>query len=452
MLFLQHHQRWYMKKEKPFRIAIATLGCKVNYCDSAAMGESLIYGGFEIVPPAGTADAYIINTCTVTEKTDAQSRQLIRRALKANPGAHVIVTGCYAQHAPDAIATISDRIHILGNPDKTAIVSYVKNIFEKKKRVFIVTDSGSETAFSTTALPRFSDRTRAFLKIQDGCNNSCSYCIVPRVRGPGRSLSCSEVLQHSTVLAQSGYREIVLTGIHLGAYGSDLNPPVTLFDLLKSLTADKNLSTMRIRLSSVEPQEFSDELIAFLSRTEKVCPHLHIPLQSGDEAVLKKMNRNYTPSFFKALIEKLLSAIPAVNVGIDVIAGFPGESEAQFQNTRCFIQDLPIGYLHVFPYSRRPGTPAAAWSDQVPEKIKKERTALLREESLKKRARFYSSFLQQKLQVLIEAKRDRSNGLLKGFSRNYIPVLVAGGDELMGKEITVRVIEVRESEVYGEQV
>jgi len=440
-----------MKKEVPITIAIATLGCKVNYCDSAAMGESLIHGGFEIVPPAGTADAYIINTCTVTEKTDAQSRQLIRRALKANPQAHVIVTGCYAQHAPDAIATISDRIHILGNPDKTAILSYVKKILEERKRVFSVTDSGSETSFSTAALPRFLNRTRAFLKIQDGCNNRCSYCIVPRVRGPGRSLSCSEVLQHSTVLAQSGYREIVLTGIHLGAYGTDLNPPATLFSLLTNLTADKNLSTMRIRLSSVEPQEISDELIAFLSRIEKVCPHLHIPLQSGDETVLKKMNRNYTPSFFKTRVEKLLSAIPAVNVGIDVIVGFPGESEAQFQNTLCFIQDLPIGYLHVFPYSRRPGTPAAEWSAQVPEKIKKERTALLREESLKKKARFYSSFLQRELQVLIEAKRDRSSGLLKGFSRNYIPVLVAGGNELVGKEITVKVTGVRETAVYGEK-
>jgi threonylcarbamoyladenosine tRNA methylthiotransferase MtaB len=245
---------------------------------------------------------------------------------------------------------------------------------------------------------------------------------------------------------------MVLTGIHLGAYGSDLNPPVTLFELLRSLSADKNLSTMRIRLSSVEPQEISDELIAFLSRTDKVCPHLHIPLQSGDETVLKNMNRNYTPSFFKALVEKLLSAIPAVNVGIDVIAGFPGESEARFQNTLCFIQELPIGYLHVFPYSRRPGTPAAAWSDQVPEKIKKERTALLREESLRKKRLYYSSFLQRELQVLIEAKRDRSCGLLKGFSRNYIPVLVAGGNELVGQEITVRVTEVRENRVYGEKV
>ena len=438
-----------MKKEQQPRIAIATLGCKVNYCDSAAMGEALIHGGYEIVPPAGMADVYIINTCTVTEKTDAQSRQLIRRAIKANSSAHVIVTGCYAQHAPDAIAALSGRIHILGNPEKSAICACLKEILGERSRE---PESAHDNISSTAALPRFLKRTRAFLKIQDGCNNSCSYCIVPQVRGPGRSLSLAEVQQQSTVFAQSGYREIVLTGIHLGAYGEDLFPAVSLCDLLTVLTADKSLLQTRIRLSSIEPQEISDELISLLSRSHSVCRHLHIPLQSGDEAVLQKMNRNYTPAFFKARIEKLISALPLVNIGIDVIAGFPGETEERFQNTLHFIQGLSIGYLHVFPYSRRPGTPAAAWSDQVPEKIKKERTALLREESLKKKARFYSSFLQQTLQVLIEGKRDRDSGLLKGFSRNYIPVLVAGSTDLMGKEITIKVIEVGESAVYGEKV
>ena len=442
----------FMKEKEPITIAIATLGCKVNYYDSAAMGESLLLAGYELVPPAGVADVYIINSCTVTERTDAQSRQLIRRALKANPRAQVIVTGCYAQHSPAAIAAISDWIHILGNPDKAVICSCVKKILEKKKQVFSVTDSIKDKLFRATPLPRFVNRTRAFLKIQDGCNNSCSYCIVPQVRGPSRSLAPAAVAQHSCALAQAGYQEIVLTGIHLGTYGVDLTPPVTLTGLLRSLCSEKTLATARIRLSSLEPQEISDDLIALLSCSGIVCPHLHIPLQSGDESVLKRMNRNYTPAFFKSLVEKLTAAIPGVNIGIDVIAGFPGETEEQFQNTLRFIQDLPAGYLHVFPYSRRPGTPAAQWDEQIPDTIKKERVALLREESLRKRQRLYFSFLKQTLQVLIEAKRDRSSSRLKGFSRNYIPVLVAGGKERIGKEITVMVTEVRENGVYGEKI
>jgi threonylcarbamoyladenosine tRNA methylthiotransferase MtaB len=441
-----------MKETVAVTVAIATLGCKVNYYDSAAMREALLQAGYTLVPPAAAADVYIINSCTVTEKTDAQSRQLIRRALKANPQAQVIVTGCYAQHSSNAIAAISDRIHILGNPEKSAICSCVKTILEENKRVLSVTDSGQDRLFSTAPLPRFLDRTRAFFKIQDGCNGSCSYCIVPQVRGPSRSMPVAEVLRNTLALAQSGYQEIVLTGIHLGTYGADLIPPVSLTGLLHSICSGKTLAGKRLRLSSLEPQEITDELMAFLSCSGIVCPHLHIPLQSGDETILKRMNRNYTPAFFKALMEKLSSIVPGLNIGIDVIAGFPGETEKQFQNTLRFIEELPAGYLHVFPYSRRPGTPAANWDGQIPDKIKKERTALLREESLRKRQRFYSLFLRQPLQVLLEAKRDRMSGLLKGFSRNYIPVLVAGGRELIGQEITVMVAEVKESGVYGEKV
>jgi threonylcarbamoyladenosine tRNA methylthiotransferase MtaB len=442
----------FMKENEPVTVAIATLGCKVNYYDSASMAEALLQDGYRMVLPAAAADVYIINSCTVTERTDAQSRQLIRRALKTNPRAQVIVTGCYAQHSPAAIAALSERIHILGNPEKSAIRSCIKKILEDKKRVFNVTDSKRDTTFSQGFLPRFVNRTRAFLKIQDGCNNSCSYCIVPQVRGPSRSLAPAAVVQHSCALAQAGYKEIVLTGIHLGTYGVDLTPPATLAGLLYRLCSEKTLAAMRIRLSSLEPQEISDELIALLSCSGIVCPHLHIPLQSGDESVLKRMNRNYTPGFFKSLVEKLTSSIPGLNIGVDVIAGFPGETEEQFQNTLRSIQDLPAGYLHVFPYSRRPGTPAAQWGEQVPDIIKKERAALLRVESLRKRRRLYSSFLKQTLQVLIEAKRDYSSGLLKGFSRNYIPVLVAGGEELIGEEITVLVTEVRENGVYGEKI
>jgi threonylcarbamoyladenosine tRNA methylthiotransferase MtaB len=253
-------------------------------------------------------------------------------------------------------------------------------------------------------------------------------------------------------LARTGYRETVLTGIHLGAYGLDLVPAVTISDLLSRVSSDDSLAGIRLRLSSIEPNEISGELIDLLSRSDRVCPHLHIPLQSGDQEILKKMNRCYTPDFFRQVVKRLAASIPGVNIGVDVIAGYPGETEAHFQNTLRFIQALPIAYLHVFPYSRRPGTPAAATENQISESVKKQRTALLREESLVKKQLFYAGFSSKTLPVLIEAKSDPESGLLKGFSRNYIPVLVAGGKELIGQEISVRVTEVKGNRVYGEKV
>jgi len=271
------------------------------------------------------------------------------------------------------------------------------------------------------------------------------------VRGSSRSIPLKDALENITSLARSGFREIVLTGIHMGAYGLDLIPQKSLLDLLQHLAEDERLSGVRIRLSSIEPNEITDELIDFLSRSDMVCPHLHIPLQSGDEIVLRSMNRSYTPAGFKYSIEKLVASIPSLNIGVDVIAGFPGETETHFQNTLRFIQDLPVGYLHVFPYSRRPGTPAALLPEHVPESIKKQRTAMLRQISLSKKRRFYTSFLNTTLQVLVEGKRDQKTQRLKGFSRNYIPVFIDGHDELMGNEIMVTVVDVQETSVFGEK-
>jgi threonylcarbamoyladenosine tRNA methylthiotransferase MtaB len=350
----QRQEQLSVKKNPSLKVAITTLGCKVNFFDSAAMGESLRGGGFEVLPFPASADIYIINSCTVTESTDAQSRQLIRRALRMNPDAPVIVTGCYAQHSADAIAAISDRLHILGNQEKGNILTYLRNITADSSRIICVSDIACAKNLSAPALPSTFNRTRAFLKIQDGCNAACSYCIVPRVRGSSRSIPLEDAVKNIIALSRSGFREIVLTGIHMGAYGLDLIPQKSLLDLLQHLAGDERLSSVRIRLSSIEPNEITDELIFFLSRSEIVCSHLHIPLQSGDEVMLKSMNRNYTQVGFKNIIEKLVAAIPDLNIGVDVIAGFPGETEAHFENTLRSIQDLPVGYLHVFPYSRRP--------------------------------------------------------------------------------------------------
>jgi threonylcarbamoyladenosine tRNA methylthiotransferase MtaB len=440
-----------VENKRSLKVAITTLGCKVNFFDSAAMGESLRGGGFEVLPFPASADIYIINSCTVTESTDAQSRQLIRRALRLNPDAAVIVTGCYAQHSADAVAAISDRLHILGNSEKGNILTYLRKIIVDSSRIVCVSDIACVKNLSAPALPSSFNRTRAFLKIQDGCNAACSYCIVPRVRGLSRSIPLEDAIENITSLARSGFREIVLTGIHMGAYGLDLIPQKSLLDLLQHLAEDERLTGVRIRLSSIEPNEITDELIDILSRSDMVCPHLHIPLQSGDEIVLRSMNRSYTPAGFKYSIEKLVASIPSLNIGVDVIAGFPGETETHFQNTLRFIQDLPVGYLHVFPYSRRPGTPAALLPEHVPESIKKQRTAMLRQISLSKKRRFYTSFLNTTLQVLVEGKRDQKTQRLKGFSRNYIPVFIDGHDELMGNEIMVTVVDVQETSVFGEK-
>jgi threonylcarbamoyladenosine tRNA methylthiotransferase MtaB len=440
-----------VKNNSSLKVAFTTLGCKVNFFDSAAMTESLRSGGFKIIPFSEVADVYIINSCTVTESTDSQSRQLIRRALRMNPQAQVIVTGCYAQHSADAIAAISDRLHILGNQEKANILAYLRKITADNARIICVSDIACARNLSAPLLPSSFNRTRAFLKIQDGCNAACSYCIVPGVRGPSRSIPLEKAVENIASLARSGFREIVLTGIHMGAYGLDLIPQKSLLNLLQHLADDEKLTNVRIRLSSIEPNEITDELIDFISRSDQVCPHFHIPLQSGDEIILKSMNRGYTPAGFKHIIEKLASSIPDLNIGVDVIAGFPGETEAHFENTLLFIQNLPVGYLHVFPYSRRLGTPAALLPDHVPESIKKKRTAILREISLGKKKRFYASFLNKTLTVLLEGKRDRKTQHLKGFSRNYIPVLIDGSDELMGNEVRVRVVDLQESSVYGEK-
>lgn len=438
-----------MGQNRSLKIAIATLGCKVNFFDSAAMAAALRRDGFDIVPFSAVSDVYIINSCTVTESSDAQSRQLIRRALRMNPYAQVVVTGCYAQHAADALAGISSRLHILGNFEKEDICSYIKKIIAGNSRILCISSPARAHNLYLFPVPLFFKRTRAFLKIQDGCSAACSYCIVPYVRGMSRSLPVEQTLESCASLVRQGYREIVLTGIHLGMYGLDLQPPVSLVALLKKLTDDARFTGVRIRLSSIEPNEISDALVALIARSHNICPHLHIPLQSGDELVLTRMNRSYTPSGFKRIIETLTQTIPDLNVGVDVMAGFPGETEAQFEKTLRLVQELPVGYLHVFPYSRRPGTAAAHLPDQIPEPIKKQRTATLRKMALQKKLVFYTSCLNKAMPVLIEGTRDRKTQLLRGVSRNYIPVLLNGSNILMGKEIIARITGITETGVYG---
>jgi threonylcarbamoyladenosine tRNA methylthiotransferase MtaB len=436
-----------MDRKSPLRIALVTLGCKANQSDAASMAAELLNQGHRIVPPSQAADVTIVHTCTVTQKTDYQSRQIIRRMAARNPRGQVIVTGCYAQVSPEILQNIPGVDYVVGMAERKRIPEIIGSQEKSRKAAVLLSPMEKQGGFEEGRPPHFADRTRAFLKVQDGCNSFCSYCIVPYARGRNRSLPPERVLFQARELAAQGFKEIVLTGIHLGTYGEDLLPPPSLTTLLQSL--EKENLGFRLRLSSIEPREFNPPLLEFLANSPRVCPHLHIPLQSGDDQILRRMNRNYSAGFFADLVNRLARTNPGAAIGADVIGGFPGEDDSAFRNTMSLIETIPLAYLHVFPFSRRKGTPAAAFPGQVPPQVIRARCHALRELGEKKRHSFSRSFLGKTLKVLVEGKRDRESGMLKGFSANYVSVLLPGGEELVNQEVDVKVTEVRDGKVFG---
>ncbi|MDY0349987.1 MAG: tRNA (N(6)-L-threonylcarbamoyladenosine(37)-C(2))-methylthiotransferase MtaB [Desulfobulbaceae bacterium] len=417
------------------KVAITTLGCKVNQFESASFASSFAQAGCELVPFAGKADVYVINTCAVTGRAAQQSRQLIRRALKANPAARLVVTGCFAQMAPSEIVDLADSpLCIVGNGNKHLVVEAA---LTERTCDLSVLMGNIRLKREITPLPvrRFSGRTRAFLRIQDGCDNFCSYCIVPYTRGRSRSLPMEQVLEQTAVFAGEGYREIVITGINVGKYGLDLVGGISLTTLIARLCRD--FPTMRFRLSSVELTEVDDRLLALMNNEPNFMPHLHIPLQSGDNDILARMNRRYTAEEFSRTVTRIAGAVPPAAIGCDILCGFPGESEAAHDNTFRLLADLPVTYLHVFPYSRRPGTLAASMNRQLPKKIKDQRVRRLRELDRTLRSRFHELHFGTVRQVLVE-RVHRTSGLLQGFSDNYIPVRFEGDSRLKGTIVPVR--------------
>jgi len=400
------------------RVAIATLGCKVNQADSAALAEAVEGQGFVLVPFDEVADIYIVNTCTVTGRTDSQSRQLVRRAARRNPTASIVVTGCYAQISPEAIRSLPGVALVAGTAEKSRIHEMLADPERIRAGGVFVGDVSALHTFEGPIGLHSAGHTRAFLKIQDGCDAFCRYCIVPYARGPSRSLPLPDALAGLKDLASAGYRETVLTGVHLGAYGRDLDPPADLPSLIES--AERQGGVRRLRLSSIEPREVTEGIIAQMRRSRFLCRHLHIPLQSGDSEILQRMGRNYDGEFFLALLEAVVAAIPDIAVGADVMAGFPGETSAQFENTCDLLLKAPVAYLHVFPYSDRPGTEASRMSGKVAEMEKKRRSEILRGIGKQKRRSFAGRFLGRELSVLIEGKK--AGGFVRGFSDNYIPV------------------------------
>ena len=426
----------------PKKIAITTLGCKINQFESAAMTEALEQNGYGMVPFSEIADIYVINSCTVTAKTDAESRRLIRRATRMNPEARVVVTGCYAQMNAEELLKLPGVNLILGNSEKKDIVGFVQGLSDEPQAV--VSDISLERSGEGTPLESFAEHTRAFLQVQNGCDARCAYCIVPYARGASRSVAIREALDGMAAFAAKGFREIVLTGIHLGAYGLDLAPPTDLLGLMAR--AEEQALVKRLRIGSVEPTEVSPELVRFMASSSIVCPHLHLPLQSGSDGVLARMNRGYDTALFREVVQSLFAAMPDICIGSDVIAGFPAESDEEFEETYRFIESLPLAYLHVFPFSQRPGTPAATMTPQVHSRVIKERAEKLRGLSEKKKHDYAAGFVGRELQVLVQ----RDEGGRKGLSRNYLPVLIEGGSEaLVNREVTVLITGAKRGELVG---
>ncbi|PNU20716.1 tRNA (N(6)-L-threonylcarbamoyladenosine(37)-C(2))-methylthiotransferase MtaB [Geothermobacter hydrogeniphilus] len=414
-------------------VAIATLGCKTNQFESAAMEERLREAGYQVIPFEEGADLVVVNTCTVTAATDSQSRNLIRRARRLNFDCRVIVTGCYAQVDPAVISSIPGVAMVIGNDEKKDLLRYLAE--EREAQLVAVDNHGHGRGQLPLSLSSFTERSRAFVQIQSGCDAFCSYCIIPYARGSSRSLPVEEVLRQVAGLADRGFPEVVLTGIHMGAYGKDLEPETNLLELVRRI--EDEIELPRLRLGSLEPTEIPDGLISLMSDSDKICPHLHIPLQAGDNEVLGRMNRHYDTAFFHQLIERIHRKLPEAAIGLDVIAGFPGESESEFENTRRLIENLPISHLHVFPYSRRPGTPAASMPDQVPRDVARQRCAILRSLGERKNRSFAEQFIGRVLEVVVEG--GNRGGWGRGLARNYLTVQFRGGSKLQGRRAWVKV-------------
>jgi threonylcarbamoyladenosine tRNA methylthiotransferase MtaB len=431
-------------------VAFYTVGCKVNFVDTEAIWQLFKKEGYEQVDFEETADVYLINTCTVTNTGDKKSRQIIRRAIRKNPDAIVAVTGCYAQTSPAEIMAIDGVDLVIGTQDRDKLMDYIRQLREERKPINAVRNIMKTREFEELKVSGFTERTRAFLKIQEGCNNFCTFCIIPWSRGLSRSRDPKNVLEQARELVDAGYNEIVLTGIHTGGYGDDL-VDYRLSDLLVDLTKIDGLS--RIRISSIEASQIDDRMIDVLNGSDKLCRHLHIPVQAGDDDVLRRMRRKYTTAEYAEKIEKIRKAMPGVAITTDVIVGFPGETDDMFDNGYRFLEQVGFSQMHVFPYSKRTGTPAARMDNQVPDDVKQERVRRLIELSDRMHKEYAESCIGQVFTVIPERPgKETDPGWLVGYSDNYLPIAFRAGQELIGSLCRVKLAAAGEHEHRGELV
>ena len=422
------------------RIAFMTLGCKVNQADTVSMQELFRQASYEVCDFTEEADVYVVNTCVVTNTGQQKSRQMIRRAIRKENNALIVVTGCYPQTAAEEVKAIDGVDLIIGTQDRAKIVELVEAALERKQNLIDdeVRPWGKDTIFEEMSGGNEADKTRAYLKIQEGCNQYCSYCIIPYARGPLRSRSLQSIKEEVQRLTTAGYKEIVLIGIHLGCYGKEMKDGTTLYDAVK--TALSVPALQRLRLGSLESVEVEERLLNLMAEDRRLCPHLHLPLQSGCDKILKDMNRPYDTPKFKILLEQIRKKVPGVAVTTDVIVGFPGETEEDIAATCRFVKQCSFAKMHIFPYSMRKGTLAAARKDQIPEPVKKQRAEKLAELDREMQLAYFTENIGETHTVLVEQPIG-TTGLVEGLTENYIRVELPGNADLCGNVVNIEITE-----------
>ena len=417
--------------QKP-RYSVHTLGCKLNYAETSSLATSFTERGFLAVPFGQETDVLLLNTCSVTENAEKECRQVIRRAYGQSPNAYIIVTGCYAQLRPEEIASIDGVNLVLGAKEKFDVLKYAGNFDRSVGPQIFVSEIEETTDFHFGTSSESDSRTRAFLKVQDGCDYNCSFCTIPGARGASRSAEVEEILRRARVLCQEGFHEIILSGVNVGDFGRKTG--VSFYDLALALESDPEI-TARIRISSIEPNLLTDEIINLVAASKKFCPHFHIPMQSGSDKILRLMQRRYKSELYRARVDHIKSAMPNACIGADVIVGFPGETDEDFRETCEFIRSLDIAYLHVFTYSERPGTKASAMKNVVPVHIRRERNRLLRAISEKKQRAFYDSQMGREVTLILEKTGD-------GYSENYVRTKLNSENPLGAELVMARLMNI----------
>jgi len=428
------------------KVAFYTLGCKVNQYETEAMEEIFEKKGYKIVGEDELADIYVINTCTVTNLSDRKSRQFISRAKKNNNNAIIAVVGCYSQVSPEEVSEIEGVDVVIGTTDRSRILELCERARENKETINIVRNVKTEKQFETINIDDIKSKTRAYIKIQDGCNQFCSYCIIPYARGPIRSRPLDEIISETIKLSKAGFKEIVLTGIHVASYGKDLNK-VPLTDVLEEVAKIDGIQ--RIRLSSIEPTLIDEKFMKSIMKTKKVCDHFHLSLQSGCDTVLKRMNRRYTREEYRNIVKLIREYMPHAGITTDIIVGFPGETEEEFNKTYEFVREIGFSRIHVFKFSPRKGTPAAKHENQVDGNIKNSRSEKLIALGEEMMSEFNSKFIGSNLSVLFEEESRKEKGYIEGYTTNYIRVKAKEDVKSFGQILDVRIKEGREDYLIG---
>ncbi len=416
---------------------IITLGCKVNQYESEAMLEALLAGGFQEARSGEEADVVVVNSCTVTATSDQKVRQTLRRAKRDNPGAVMVLTGCMPQAFPEEAAGLLEADVVLGNARRGDLLPWVMEYLSSKQRIVDIAPHEKGEAFEKMSVSAFHGRTRAFLKIQDGCDRFCSYCIIPYARGRVRSKPLEELREEVLKLGEAGYQEVVLTGINLPAYGKELG--LHLCDAVEAACTAPGIH--RVRLGSLEPEQLTPEVIARMAKEEKLCPQFHLSLQSGCDETLRRMNRHYTTAEYREIVENLRKAFPNCAITTDIMVGFAGETEEEFQASLEFAKEISFAKVHVFAYSRRPGTRAYDMPDQVSNRVKEERSRKMIQVTRATQQAFLQEQVGRVEEVLFEQQKER--GLWEGYTRNYTHVLMPSGKDLSGQLIQTRLVQVQ---------